>query len=121
VPMIAELAADFQADREVEKLMNHFGGAESWKQVFKQLMAFGRQNLTPEVFENLSGSYEGVMALYRMMKSDEPGLPKSTESVSGKTDEMELQSMMRDPKYWRDKDPAFVQKVTDGFKNMYAE
>lgn len=29
--------------------------------------------------------------------------------------------MMNDPKYWRDKDPAFIAKVTEGFKNLYAE
>ncbi len=29
--------------------------------------------------------------------------------------------MMRDPKYWRDKDPAFVAKVTEGFKSVYGE
>jgi hypothetical protein len=27
--------------------------------------------------------------------------------------------MMRDPKYWRDKDPSYVAKVTEGFKKMY--
>ncbi len=121
VPMIAELAADFQADREVEKLVNHFGGPDAWKQVSKQLLAFGQQNLPREVFENLSGSYEGVLALYRMMKSDEPGMPKSTASVTSKADEMELQSMMRDPRYWKEKDPSFVAKVTDGFKTLYGE
>jgi len=31
----------------------------------------------------------------------------------------ELKSMMRDPKYWKEKDPAFVAKVTEGFKKMY--
>ena len=81
VPMMMDMAADFQADREVEKLMNYFGGKEAWKQVSKQLMAFGQQNLTPDVFENLSGSYEGVMALYRMMKSEEPGLSKRRQSM----------------------------------------
>lgn len=119
VPMIAELAADFQADREVEKLINHFGGPESWKQISKQLHAFGQKNVAPDVFTNLSSSYEGVLALYRMMKSDEPGLPKRAEEINGKPDTSELQSMMRDPKYWREKDPSFVAKVTEGFKDIY--
>lgn len=120
VPMIAQLASDFNADREVEKLINHFGGTDSWKQVSKQLMAFGQKNLAPDVFMNLASSYEGVMAMHRMMKSDEPGLAKTSEPVSGKGDTLELQSMMRDPKYWREKDPAFVAKVTEGFKNIYS-
>lgn len=33
--------------------------------------------------------------------------------------ERDLQSMMRDPKYWRDQDPSFVQKVTEGFQKLY--
>jgi hypothetical protein len=35
--------------------------------------------------------------------------------------EKDLQSMMKDPKYWRDKDPAFIAKVTDGFQSVYGE
>lgn len=37
----------------------------------------------------------------------------------GKLTEGELHTMMRDPKYWREKDPAFIAKVTDGFKALY--
>ncbi|MCD8566483.1 MAG: hypothetical protein LRY36_00890 [Alphaproteobacteria bacterium] len=120
VPMIAELAAEFQADREVEKLVNHFGGAEQWQDVSRQLLAFGQKNLPPEVLRNLSSSYEGVLALYRMMKGEEPSLRRDmANSNPGGLDQAQLSSMMRDPKYWREKDPAVVQKVTDGFKNLY--
>lgn len=34
--------------------------------------------------------------------------------------EQELQSMMRDPRYWKTRDPAFVAQVTEGFRRMYA-
>lgn len=27
--------------------------------------------------------------------------------------------MMRDPKYWRDQDPSFIKKVTEGFQKVY--
>jgi hypothetical protein len=27
--------------------------------------------------------------------------------------------MMRDPRYWRDRDPAFIAQVTEGFKRLY--
>ena len=74
VPMIAELAAEFQADREVEKLVNHFGGADQWRDISRQLLAFGQKNLPPEVLSNLSSSFEGVLALQRMMKGEEPPL-----------------------------------------------
>ncbi len=120
MPAIANIHADFNADREVEKLVNHFGGAEAWKEISRQLLSFGKQNMPPDVLENLSSSYEGVLALYRMMKSDEPGLRKEAAKPSA-LDEKDLQSMMRNPKYWRDRDPAFVAKVTDGFKSMYGK
>lgn len=121
MPIIAELIADVEADRQVEKLINHFGGAEQWKTVSQQLLAFGQNKLPHDVLTNLSSSYEGVLALNRLMQSEEPTLGNSqTRGAEGKSDASnELQSMMRNPKYWRDRDPAFVKKVTEGFKELY--
>lgn len=120
VPMVKQIAGDFSADREVEKLLSHFGGADQWKEVSRQLLAFGQRNLPADVLENLSSSYEGVLALYKMMQSEEPVMKKeaSNPSEAGAED---VQGMMRDPKYWRDKDPAFVRKVTEGFQKIYGE
>ena len=119
--MLAEIAADFNADREVEKLINHFGGVEQWKVISRQLLAFGQKNLPSDVLDNLSSSYEGVLALQRMMKGQEPKLSRNSSAASAGMNEAELSSMMRDPKYWRDKDPAFVAKVTEGFQSMYGK
>ena len=120
VPMIVQLAGDFQADREIEKLVAHFGGQEQWREVSRQLLAFGRKSLPKDVLENLSSSFEGVMALYRMMKGEEPIMSRAdAQSADMGGDMNELKSMMRDPKYWKEKDPAFVAKVTEGFKKMY--
>ena len=118
VPMVQGLGAQYNADREVEKLVNHFGGPDAWKEISRQLLAFGQRNLPADVLENLASSYEGVLALQRMMKTEEPGLKKGGDNPSS-FNEQDLKSMMRDPKYWREKDPAFVAKVTDGFAKMY--
>jgi hypothetical protein len=118
MPVIAALAAEYQADREVEKLISHFGGPEAWKEVSRQLLAFGEKNLPPDVLQSLSSSYEGVLALHRMIGSTEPGLRKGGDKPST-MDEKELQSMMRDPRYWREKDPSYVAKVTEGFQKVY--
>lgn len=120
VPMMKDLAHDMRADREVEKLVNHFGGPENWKEVSRQLLNFGQRNLPADVLDNLSSSYEGVLALHRMMKSDEPGLKRQSENPS-RMDEQELSTMMRDPRYWKDRDPAHIAKVTEGFKTIYGE
>lgn len=120
VPMILQLAGEFQADREVEKLVAHFGGAEQWREVSRQLLAFGQKNLPKEVLESLSGSFEGVLALYGMMKGEQPlMMGKGDGAAEPDGSANALKSMMRDPKYWREKDPAFVAKVTEGFKRLY--
>lgn len=119
VPMVRELSADVKADREVEKLITHFGGAAQWKEVSRQLLMFGQKHLPADVLENLASSFEGVLALHKMMKGGEPTLQRGSAKAPSAMDEAALQSMMRDPKYWRDKDPAFVAKVTQGFESLY--
>ncbi len=121
IPMIHEIHADYKADTEIEKLISHFGGAQQWREVSRQLLAFGQKNLPEDVLDNLSSSYEGVIALYRMMKGDEPSLQRGNAQKSGKIDNAQLSSMMRDPKYWREKDPAYIAKVTQAFQNLYGE
>ena len=122
IPLIQKMAADYKADREVEKLIAHFGSAEKWKVMARQLYAFGSKNLPADVLDNMASSFEGVIALHSMMKGDEPMMQKGTgrkSTLAG--DEAELSSMMRDPRYWKHKDPAFVAKVTQGFQNLYGE
>ena len=29
-----------------------------------------------------------------------------------------VRDMMRDPRYWRSREPAFVQRVTEGFRKL---
>jgi len=121
VPAILEMTQEFQADREVERLVAAFGGAEKWREISRQLLAYGQKNLPPEVLNNLSNSFEGVMALYRMMKGQEPAISGRDDKAAVASNEGDLRSMMRDPRYWRDKDPSFVAKVTEGFQRVYGE
>ena len=119
VPLIVDMAAEFQADREVERLVAHFGGVDKWREMSRQLLSYGQKNLPNDVLDGLSCSYEGVMALARMMKSDQPSLKSNgADDNSGEND---LHAMMQNPKYWRDKDPSFVAKVTQGFEKLYTK
>lgn len=120
VPMILELSEEFKADREVERLAAAFGGPERWQEVSRQLLSFGRKNLPADVLRNLASSFEGVMALHRMMKGEDSAVSPRIENNAA-TSETDLRSMMRDPKYWRQKDPAFVGRVTEGFRRLYTE
>ena len=119
VPAIVQMSQEFQADREVEKLAAAFGGPEKWQEVSRQLLAFGKQNLPPDALDSLASSYEGVMTLYKMMKGQEPAIGGATGASAAPAGERELQAMMRDPRYYRERDPAFVAKVTEGFQKMY--
>jgi hypothetical protein len=121
VPLVLQMAAEYSAEREIEKLVSHFGGEEKWREVSRQLLAFGQKALPSDVLDTLSSSYEGVLALHRMMKGEEPGLSRTTEIKGASQNELDLQSMMRDPKYWRDQDPSFVSKVTEGFQKLYGK
>lgn len=118
VPMIKDVAGEFKADQEVEKLIAHFGGPEKWREVARQLLAFGQKNLPEDVLDTLASSFDGVLALHRMMQGGEPSLKKSGAQPE-KMGDKDLNSMMRDPRYWRDRDPAFIAKVTEGFKRHY--
>lgn len=122
LPMIGELAALFEADSQGKRLEQHFGGRERWREIARQIDAWGRSHLPPRVFEALSTTFEGVVTMHKMMgEGDEPGLSRDGSGIGGVPTDAELKSMMRDPRYWRDHDPAFVKKVRDGFRRLYAE
>jgi len=117
LPLIAEAASQFEAERQVEKLREHFGGEERFRRIAQQITAWGRTNLPAPVMEALSSTAEGVVALHRMMEGKEPGLARRGEEPAA-GDEGELRAMMRDPRYWRTREPEFVKRVTDGFRRM---
>lgn len=117
LPLIAEAASQFEADRQVETLRAHFGGEDRFRRVAAQITAWGRANLPPPVMEALSTTAEGVIALHRMMEAKEPGLAPRADAA-GVADEGELRAMMRDPRYWRTREPEFVRRVTDGFRRL---
>ena len=117
LPLIAEAAADFEAGRQVEKLRAHFGGEDRFRRVAAQLSAWGRAHLPDAVFTALASTSEGVLAMQRMMESKEPPLSRDASAGSA-PDEAELRRMMRDPRYWRTREPAFVRQVTEGFRRL---
>ncbi|WP_298374693.1 hypothetical protein [Azospirillum sp.] len=120
MPLIQHLAAEFQAEREVERLVARFGGEEKWREVSRQLLTWAGKNLPPAAVEGLSTTYEGVMALHAMMSGSEPSALAMTPGRAAATDgEAELRALMRDPRYWRERDPAVIARVTDGFQRLY--
>lgn len=120
LPTLQGLAADLQAEREMERLIEHFGDAEKWRTVSRQLLAWGKRNLPDAAVEGLASTYDGVMALYRMMKGDGPAALKGDGGQGGASED-ELRALMRDPRYWRDRDQSVVGKVTEGYRRLYPD
>lgn len=121
VPQIMDIVYDAQADRELEKIIDHFGGVENWARIAKQLLAYGRKNLPADMLRTLAGSYDGILTLERMMRENRQMAPseKGGKRPGGALDDKELTKMMQNPRYWRDRDPAYIAKVTEGFQQLY--
>ena len=117
LPIVAEAATQYEAQRQLDKLRDEFGGEERFARVARQISAWGRANLPPEVFDALSTTAEGVTALHRMMQKGEPAVARAAEAPQP-ADEDGLRRMMRDPRYWRTREPEFVKRVTDGFRRL---
>lgn len=119
LPMIEGLAAEFEADRQLVRLIDHFGGEEAWGEVSRQILAWGKANMPPDVLGALATTFEGVMALHGMMTSGEPALGAGAGTAEPPLDEEGAKALMRDPRYWRDRDPALVRKVGRAFERLY--
>lgn len=119
LPVIADLAAQFDAERHLSRLTDHFGGEEKWAEISRQLSAWGRSNLPRDILDALGSTYEGIIALHRMMASGEPGMMRGGVGGGEALTEDALKKMVADPRYWRDKDPAFAERVRSGFQKLY--
>ncbi|MFN4090445.1 MAG: capsid assembly protein [Alphaproteobacteria bacterium] len=119
-PLVGSAAAAFEADRQTERLERAFGGADRWREASRQLLAWGKANLRPDMLHALSTTYEGVMALKQMMASGEPAV-LGHGPAQPPEDEDGLRALMRDPRYWRDRDPRLVNHVEEGFRRLYGD
>jgi len=120
MPMVQQITQDADDARQVDALVQHFGGTDRFEALRPQLRAWGEANLGTNVFETLASSSEGVIAIHEMMQNREPGLNSGAQPVDG-NNEAELKRMMSDPRYWRERDPAYVARVRDGFRTLYPE
>tara|TARA_R110000787_G_scaffold63679_11_gene144198 strand:- start:299954 stop:300685 length:732 start_codon:yes stop_codon:yes gene_type:complete len=118
-PELAAARSNLAAENVRGRLEEYFGGKERWSRIAQQLGDWGKAHLPEDVMDALSGSFEGVLALHRMMASDEPGVGTSGIGGGDGPDEQKLKKLMQDPRYWRDQDPALIAKVRNGFQRLY--
>jgi hypothetical protein len=119
LPLIDDLMGELHASRDAERLSKHFGGDAAWQNMARQIKTWGEANLSADVYRTLASSYDGVLAMHQMMQAREPRVLQDAEGPQSDLDEVSLTQMMRDPRYWRDRDPAFIAQVTEGFKRLY--
>lgn len=122
-PMVSDVAAEFHTHAQVDRLAQHFGGEDKWRQTAHQVKSWGRAKFPEEVFDALAGTYDGVLTMHRMMVDGggEPGLIEGAGAGEERLSENGLQRMMQDKRYWRDHEPAFVERVRDGFKRLFPD
>ena len=120
LPRLNEMAVDFEAQNQLSELTKYFGGQERFSEVSRQISNWAKRNVKPEVYDALATTSEGVIALYRMMSSKEPVIGKESDIPYDLTED-KLKQMMQDPRYWRDQDRAYIDKVTKGFEYLYSE
>lgn len=119
LPLIEKVQTEASQAQELEQLASHFGGQQSWQAIAPQIKSWAAANLNEGVYDALCSSSDGIIAIHQMMQNREPSMISETAVPSTDVDKQALNQMMRDPKYWRDHDPAFVARVTEGYKRLY--
>lgn len=120
-PVMTELARQSAGHADQARLEAHFGGRERWSEVRRQLRKWAERHLPPDAYGALAASYDGVLAMHRMMSpTDEPGVLNGAEGGTGPSEE-QLRRMIRDPRYWRDRDPKLMKTVSQGYKRLYPD
>ncbi|MDO8606946.1 MAG: hypothetical protein Q7R40_10450 [Phaeospirillum sp.] len=121
LPLLADMTGKNGEAADLSHLQQHFGGETRWRQIAPQLAAWGKKNLPVEAYDVLVASPEGVKTLHRLMGSGEPSLGRVPTAKDEGSSEEQLKKMLQDPRYWKTRDPAFIAKVTSGFRRLYGE
>lgn len=119
VPQLHRMAGEYRVRGERERLLQRYGGEARFAETARALEAWGQRNLPESVFAALASSYEGIVALESMMQNGDPALTRGNTGADAALSEDQLVGMMRDPRYWKKRDPEFLAKVTDGFRRLY--
>ncbi len=119
VPQLHRMAGEYRLRSERDRLIQRYGSEARFTETARSLEAWGRRNLPEPVFNALASSYEGIMALEAMMQNGDPALTRGESGSDAALSEDQLVGMMRDPRYWKKRDPEFLAKVTEGFKRLY--
>ncbi|AUG52114.1 capsid assembly protein [Thalassospira marina] len=118
-PMAAELETGAKTAALQARLAAEFGGEAQWAKLAPSLASWGQKNL-PDAYEAMAQSPEGVRALYRLMsEAGEPGLAATGAGQMREAPEVEIDRLMNDPRYWRDRNPVIIAQVQAAFDRLH--
>ncbi len=121
LPLMQHLAESHDQASQIEHLRRHFGGDTQWQENARQIKAWGKANLPKAAYDALASTADGVKTLHRLMLSEEPSLGAAAPPGEDGRTEDQLKKMINDPRYWKTRDPAFIGKVSEGFRRLYGE
>jgi hypothetical protein len=117
-PTLEQIMSSHRESEAVGELRRFFGGEEKLHCALAEINSYAEKKLPPEAYEALCSSADGIKAIYGMMQPREPEIA-ANGTEPAKLGESELRAMMRDPRYWRDRDAEFVRKIESGFRKLY--
>lgn len=131
-PYFDELAAPFknvkdEMEKEEAKLDKIYGNKkQEVKERIKNFFKNSGLSDDAEVMNEigiLTQTAAGIRVLDTLIKKSPSGMTMTSgsSSVPAEYSKEQLQSMMKDPRYWRDHEPSYVKIITDGFKKLYGE
>lgn len=120
LPLLDKMAGEIAGLRGERQLREVFPG-DDWEARAEQTRQWGASALPEDLYGTLAATPAGVAAMHRMMQHGEPGFLSRTGPAGPAADESELRSLMNDPRYWRDHDPAVIARVRDGFERLYPD
>ena len=69
--------------------------------------------------ERMCESAEGIIALEAIQEALKDGSFSGNATPMAGVSEGDLREMMRDPRYWQEKDPHYIKQVTDGWQRLH--
>ncbi|MCY4394648.1 MAG: hypothetical protein OXC10_05895 [Rhodospirillaceae bacterium] len=120
LPLLDRMAGEIAGLRGERQLREVFPG-DDWEARAEQTRQWGASALPEDLYGTLAATPAGVAAMHRMMQHGEPDFLSRNGPAGPAADEAELRSLMNDPRYWRDHDPAVLAKVRDGFQRLYPD
>lgn len=119
-PLMNDMSSEVAAVEQRMRLEQHFGGPDHYKQIASDLQQWGASKFGQEALDTIASSYDGVLALHQMMATCEPEIVGSSGDGPNVITKEQLNEMVADPRYWRDRDPAFIGRVTAGFAKIFS-